>query len=218
MSRSSTDKSRRCLSLHASDVSIYERRTTRPPTVYSPRCSSPNTWHRELSLATVLRGWPYGCPPLGILSESPYVASVNSSSREKLIEHDVPADYIHSDVFRNPNPLQTKITVPGTQKSSAQIPEGVTHPKTFLKVARFVAQTAANEIKHGTNPLFTSWRERGGKAFQAAMLRQFTAYALGYFPFNRPVGEGQAISSWWEELRGSENASLLAVREHYYIG
>lgn len=145
---------------------------------------------------------------------NPRTSSV-SQSRRILIELDAPTGYIGSDIFKDPNPLQNKITVPGNVKSSTrtQVPKGVTHPKTFLKVARFVAHTAAQEIMHGMNPLFTPWRKRGGMAFQSAIEQQFTAYACGNFPFSRPVGEIQATLSWWEEFRGSEDAGLLAVRE-----
>lgn len=133
-------------------------------------------------------------------------------TRSELTMHYLPTVYARSDIFTNPNPF---FESPAAAALNQQVPEGVKHPKTFLAVARFVAQVAANEINHGINPAFTEWRSRGGNAFQAAIRQQFIAYSHGHFPFNAPVVKDQGIAAWWMAFRGAENASLLGVRYRF---
>lgn len=119
---------------------------------------------------------------------------------------------VRSDIFRRPNAMATTLVIPAKGASPrSKVPEGVKHPKVWLKVANFVAEVAAKEIKHGINPEFTKWRERGPDAFKKAIVRQFTAYSLGFFPFHLPLMEGESVQAWWARLAGSEDAGLLAA-------
>lgn len=101
------------------------------------------------------------------------------------------------------------ITVPGTEKPKA-VPEGINHPRTFLAVANFIAQVAEDEILFGDDPIFTDYKEDGEK-FTADIKEQVAGYALGHYPFNDPLKPGQSVLEWWERLRGTTNAGLLAV-------
>lgn len=110
------------------------------------------------------------------------------------------------------------IIVPGTRTAESQVPEGVKHPQTYLKVAAVVNKVAAAEVAHGANPTFIKWKGKS-QAFKQALQAQFRAYSAGLFPFNIPLSDNQPVREWWEQRQGMPEADILAVclRSIYYV-
>lgn len=92
------------------------------------------------------------------------------------------------------------------------VPNGIKHPKSFLRTAKFLNNVALQEILHGDNPTFMKWKA-DPKGFRTALYNQLKSYGLGFFPFNTPVGANQTMLDWWRLFTGSENTELIAVSE-----
>ena len=85
--------------------------------------------------------------------------------------------------------------------------------KTFLEVGGYLHSLLVTENNLGIDPYLTQWKKKRisfTKAYQA----QFTAYAQGAYPFTIGLGPNQSPLEWWLGFEGTENAGIIAVRNH----
>ncbi|KAF4617260.1 hypothetical protein D9613_005661 [Agrocybe pediades] len=120
-------------------------------------------------------------------------------------------DFVRSDIFKNPNPLSFKITLPArNDESKPKVPPGIRSPKTFLEVGTYLHTLLVNEFEHGFDAHLAQFKNKASaliKAYQA----QFTAYAQGTYPFNVPLGPGQTPLQWWAAFENTANGGILAA-------
>lgn len=116
--------------------------------------------------------------------------------------------YIRSSIFKKPNPLAFNITLPA--KGPSTVPPGITNPKTFLEVGRYLHSLLVTEINSGSDPFLNGWKNRP-QAFNKLYQAQFTAYAQGSYPFTTPLSLNQSPLEWWSAYEGTDNGGLLAV-------
>ena len=119
---------------------------------------------------------------------------------------------MQSDILQSPNQLRPTITVRGSSgiSSSDRVPSGIKHPRTYLRVAKFLAKMAINEILHGDNPVFTQWASRP-EQFQQELRNQFKAFSLNLFPWNFPINPNENMLLRYSHFRGVGGADLMAV-------
>jgi hypothetical protein len=87
---------------------------------------------------------------------------------------------------------------------------GIHHPPVFQAVAKFLYQTAINEIGKGEQEAFTRWRGRAPE-FDEQFASEIRRYARQQYPYNDSIRKGETISEWWKKLEGSAGAEILPV-------
>ncbi|KAJ7606344.1 ribonuclease H-like domain-containing protein [Mycena polygramma] len=116
-------------------------------------------------------------------------------------------NYVNSSIFKQPNAVAPPtITIPGT--GTPDVPIGVKNAKIFTSVGEYLYAQAIEEIDHGVDPVLITFK-RKKKTFVTKFKEQFTAYAQGAFPFNKPLGKERPID-WWRTLEGTEHGGILA--------
>jgi hypothetical protein len=93
---------------------------------------------------------------------------------------------------------------------------GIRHPPIFQAVAKFLYQTAIDEIGTGEQEAFTCWRGRAPE-FDEQFASEIRRYARQQYPYNDAIRTGETITEWWKKLEGSAGAEILPVRSFFLI-
>ena len=128
----------------------------------------------------------------------------------KMSEHYIPAVYLQSnaDVFKTD-------TVPEAHSLDYS---GIHHQPIFQVVAKFLYQTAINEIRTGEQEAFTCWQGRAPE-FDEQFTNEIRRYARQQYPYNDTIRKGETITEWWnlKKLEGSAGAEILPVRLYFVL-
>lgn len=87
---------------------------------------------------------------------------------------------------------------------------GICHPPIFQVVAKFLYQTAIDEIGTGEQEAFTHWQGRAPE-FDEQFSNEIRRYARQQYPYNDAIRKGETINEWWKKLEGSAGAEILPV-------
>ena len=93
---------------------------------------------------------------------------------------------------------------------------GICHPPIFQAVAKFLYQTAIDEIGTGEQEAFSHWRGRAPE-FDEQFASEIHQYARQQYPYNNAIQKGETITEWWKKLEGSAGAEILPVSLFFFV-
>ncbi|KAG9122253.1 hypothetical protein FRC07_001459 [Ceratobasidium sp. 392] len=116
----------------------------------------------------------------------------------------------NADVFRRMNAISSKlyIRIPAQSPTSpvSHIPDLVYKRirHSGSSVLRYLLKVAESDTKHDLHGYDA---EDAKSEFEA----QLAEYALGHYPFHRPLGSQETVASYWRSLKSQKEAFILAT-------